>query len=50
MMPGGPSGVPGDPHYATQLGDWLTADYHPVNMKENAAAQGQERLTLIPVP
>jgi penicillin amidase len=32
VMPGGPSGIPGDPAYATQLGDWLTADYHPVNM------------------
>jgi penicillin amidase len=23
VMPGGPSGVPGDPNYATQLGHWL---------------------------
>jgi penicillin amidase len=32
VVPGGPSGIPGDPDYATQLGTWLTADYHPVNM------------------
>jgi penicillin amidase len=31
-VPGGPSGIPGDPDYATQLGTWLTADYHLVNM------------------
>jgi penicillin amidase len=32
VIPGGPSGVPGDPLYATQLGTWLTADYHSVDM------------------
>jgi penicillin amidase len=32
VIPGGPSGIPGDPDYATQLGKWLTADYHSVNM------------------
>ncbi len=33
VVPGGPSGIPGDPDYATQLATWLTADYHKVNMK-----------------
>jgi penicillin amidase len=32
VVPGGPSGIPGDPNYATQLGTWLTADYHTVEM------------------
>jgi penicillin amidase len=32
VMPGGPSGIPGSAGYATQLGSWLTADYHSVNM------------------
>ena len=32
VVPGGPSGIPGDPYYATQLGAWLTADYHTVKM------------------
>jgi len=32
VVPGGPSGIPGDPNYATQLGTWLTADYHAVEM------------------
>jgi len=32
VVPGGPSGIPGDPGYATQLGSWLTADYHRVHM------------------
>ena len=35
VMPGGPSGVPGDALYATQLGAWLTADYHKVEMKRS---------------
>ena len=32
VVPGGPSGIPGDPNYATQLGTWLTVDYHTVEM------------------
>jgi penicillin amidase len=32
VMPGGPSGDPSSPQYATQLGPWLTADYHKVRM------------------
>jgi acyl-homoserine lactone acylase PvdQ len=32
VVPGGPSGIPGDPNYATQLGTWLTTDYHAVEM------------------
>jgi penicillin amidase len=31
-VPGGPSGIPGDPDYATQLAVWLTADYHHVSV------------------
>ncbi|MDH3520640.1 MAG: penicillin acylase family protein [Myxococcales bacterium] len=32
VIPGGPSGDPSSPQYATQLGNWLTADNHPVRM------------------
>jgi penicillin amidase len=32
VMPGGPSEDPSSPQYATQLGKWLTADYHKVRM------------------
>jgi acyl-homoserine lactone acylase PvdQ len=50
VMPGGPSGVPGDPDYATQLGVWLTADYHSVNMAPNVAVAGSTRETFVPAP
>jgi penicillin amidase len=32
VMPGGPSEDASSPQYATQLGPWLTADYHKVRM------------------
>jgi penicillin amidase len=32
VMPGGPSEDASSPQYATQLGTWLTADYHKVRM------------------
>jgi penicillin amidase len=32
VMPGGPSEDVSSPQYATQLGSWLTADYHKVRM------------------
>jgi len=49
VIPGGPSGIPGDPNYATQLGTWLTADYHAVEMGVSIP-QGHivERETLVP--
>lgn len=34
VVPGGPSGDPFSPNYATQLGTWLTADYHKVRMSK----------------
>jgi penicillin amidase len=46
VMPGGPSGIPGSPGYATQLGTWLTADYHSVNM--SSVIPGGTRETLTP--
>jgi len=30
VIPGGQSGILGHPHYASQLGLWLTNDYHPL--------------------
>jgi penicillin amidase len=45
-VPGGPSGVPGDPGYATQLATWLTADYHSVQM----SVGGTKPETLVPPP
>jgi len=44
VVPGGPSGVPGDPDYATQLATWLTADYHVVRM----SVGGDKPETLVP--
>ena len=48
VMPGGPSGVPGDPDYATQLPTWLTADYHQVNMSPVVPAAGATREVFVP--
>jgi len=49
-VPGGPSGIPGDPGYATQLGPWLTADYHVVNMSTLVLGGGKDTLTPPPAP
>ena len=46
-VPGGPSGIPGDPDYATQLGTWLTADYHIVNMSRLIFG---EKESFVPAP
>ena len=46
-VPGGPSGIPGDPGYATQLATWLTADYHLVNMTHLVIGKKE---TLVPAP
>ena len=43
VVPGGPSGIAGDPGYATQLATWLTADYHQV--RTNPSNQGGEKET-----
>ena len=43
-VPGGPSGIPGDPNYATQLPVWLTADYHIVNMSGIIFGGDEEKL------
>jgi penicillin amidase len=48
VIPGGPSGVPGDPDYATQLPLWLTADYHSVNMSPVVSVAGSTRETFVP--
>jgi penicillin amidase len=45
VIPGGPSGIPGDPGYTTQLGTWLTADYHRVNMSLMVPRGIEETLT-----
>ena len=50
MSPGGPSGIPGGPEYATQLGHWLTADYHKVNMSLVFPGGGQEETRVPPAP
>jgi penicillin amidase len=47
QVPGGPSGVPGDSGYATQLGSWLTADYHLVNMTSLVPGKKEQ---LVPAP
>jgi len=43
-VPGGPSGIPGDEDYATQLPVWLTADYHVVNMSSIVVHGEKEEL------
>jgi penicillin amidase len=48
VVPGGSSGIPGDPLYAAQLGDWLTADYHVVDMSQDPSGPGEETLTPAP--
>ena len=45
-VPGGPSGVPGDPGYATQLAVWLTGDYHDVRND----GTGKRELLVPPLP
>ena len=40
VTPGGSSGDVASPLYAKQLGDWLTADQHPVMMTEYEATRG----------
>ena len=42
VVPGGPSGIPGDSGYATQLATWLTADYHLVNMTRLIPGEKEE--------
>ena len=46
-VPGGPSGNPFDPDYATQMAVWLTGDHHPVRMRGNFPG---EREVLVPLP
>ncbi|MEM6794839.1 MAG: penicillin acylase family protein [Acidobacteriota bacterium] len=41
VIPGGQSGVLGDPNYASQLGLWLTNDYHDVLFTPEAIAADQ---------
>ncbi|MBW2493175.1 MAG: penicillin acylase family protein, partial [Deltaproteobacteria bacterium] len=51
VMPGGPSGDPFSPNYATQLGLWLTADQHPVTMGLNIPKKDiQSEDTFVPSP
>ncbi|MEM1207230.1 MAG: penicillin acylase family protein, partial [Acidobacteriota bacterium] len=38
ILPGGQSGQLGHPHYASQLGRWLTVDYHPLLLDPAAIA------------
>ena len=44
VMPGGPSEDPSSPQYATQLGPWLTADYHKVRMTREPKVSTTGRL------
>jgi penicillin amidase len=50
VVPGGPSGIPGDPGYATQLATWLTVDYHSVNLSRFAPGGKKEALVPPPAP
>lgn len=51
VIPGGSSAIPGDPTYAPQLGKWLTADYHSVEMSlPPAPVQAAVVETFLPSP
>jgi penicillin amidase len=51
VTPGGPSGDPFSPNYATQLGLWLTADQHDVPMGKNIPKKKtQSEETFVPSP
>ncbi len=43
VMPGGPSGDPASPEYATQLGKWLVVDAHAVEMAHPKTVASRER-------
>jgi penicillin amidase len=47
-VPGGPSGIPGDPGYATQLRTWLTSDYHDV--RTDPLVLGKREFLMPPAP
>ena len=49
ILPGGQSGVLGSPLYASQLGRWLTNQYHPLPIPASAAiAQGISVVSFVP--
>ncbi|MFA7321972.1 MAG: penicillin acylase family protein [Dokdonella sp.] len=49
IIPGGQSGVLGNPLYVGQLGRWLTNQYHPLPIPASAAlAQGSSVLNFVP--
>jgi penicillin amidase len=51
VMPGGPSEDASSPEYATQLGTWLTADYHKVRMsRQPNQANAISVETFVPMP
>ena len=49
IIPGGQSGVLGSPLYASQLGRWLTNQYHPLPISASASiAQATSSLSFVP--
>jgi hypothetical protein len=51
VVPGGPSGIRGNPNYAIRLGTWLTADYRSVEMSVSIPhGRFVERETFVPPP
>ncbi len=42
IIPGGQSGVISSPDYASQLGRWLTNDYHPILLTPDAVAADRQ--------
>lgn len=50
VVAGGPSGDPLSPDYATQLPDWLTADYHFVPMSRSLVEKAAERVEALVPP
>ncbi|MFQ5457176.1 MAG: penicillin acylase family protein [Myxococcota bacterium] len=51
VVPGGPSGDPFSPDYTTQLGKWLTGEYHKIRMaKKVPPGKTASSESLVPAP
>lgn len=50
ILPGGQSGVLGSPRYADQMERWLTNEYHPVLLSDDAVSAGAEEILFFERP
>ncbi len=47
ILPGGQSGILGSPHYASQLGRWLTNQHHPLRLSRSQVESDQTSTLLL---